>query len=68
MTVLFKTKILCLGWTADVNDRSPWIMVDLERTQVIKGIITRGKRDVDEWVTLYTIGNHFYTDIETFLT
>ncbi|XP_066293420.1 uncharacterized protein [Branchiostoma lanceolatum] len=43
------------GWTASVDDRQPYIQVDLGETKMVTGVVTQGKPGEDQWVRSYTI-------------
>jgi hypothetical protein len=43
------------GWNADINDKAPWIKLDLECVSHILGISTAGRSDRAEWVAQYRV-------------
>ncbi|KAL4230751.1 hypothetical protein ACF0H5_011126 [Mactra antiquata] len=43
------------GWSAKTNDPNQYITVTFFNTIVVKGIVTAGRTDVDEWLTQYKL-------------
>eukprot|EP00057_Strongylocentrotus_purpuratus_P014292 XP_011668766.1 PREDICTED: uncharacterized protein LOC590339 [Strongylocentrotus purpuratus] len=41
------------AWTAQTNDNSQWIQVDLLSDFELSGIVIQGRSDTDEWVTSF---------------
>lgn len=43
------------GWSAKTNDPNQYLTVTFFNTLVVKGIVTAGRTDVDEWLTQYKL-------------
>ncbi|CAL1296415.1 unnamed protein product [Larinioides sclopetarius] len=43
------------AWAPDLNDEDPYIQVDLIVPTNITGLMTRGRNDANEWVSIYEI-------------
>ncbi len=43
------------AWSAEMSDTEQWIQVNLTESQLVRGVMTQGRADCDEWVTKYTV-------------
>lgn len=43
------------AWISHSSDLNPWMQMDTGQVTIIKGVVTRGRRDAAEWVTTYRI-------------
>ncbi len=43
------------AWSAEMDDTEQWIQVNLTDGKLVRGVMTQGRPDCDEWVTEYTV-------------
>jgi len=43
------------AWSAKRNDKAQWLQIKLNKISKVKGIVTQGRSDYDQWVTSFTM-------------
>ena len=46
------------AWVAGASDVNQWIQVDFDEPTAVSGVVTQGRQDAAEWVTLYKLQHY----------
>lgn len=43
------------AWSARKNDKKQWLQIKLNKVSKVKGVVTQGRADSNQWVTSFTL-------------